>query len=285
VKAGFTGKAHGKYRESYMPRGYLTHAYDVLSGVTKDLQFGPRLNEVGDALSMIPKLEKASLTLYDRLYFHGALATAHGLAGNFYLARCRRNASKAIDEFYRDPWRKKKTVEIAGNTVHLIKIWNPKEKNWDVFATNLSTTWRKQKLIQKLYRLRWRVETSFFELTAVARVEQWHSKFTNGIFQELFCIFWLINYVKIQTHFRTTKQNNPLQDTYKRSNFKLVFNFILLAFPKILKRVQGVLDGLRTLIKRSTERRKHHSRCHPRELRRPASPYPRNNTLWQWDLK
>jgi IS4 transposase len=48
-------------------------------------------------------------------------------------------------------------------------------------------------LIFKLYRLRWQVETSFLELTAITRSEQWHSKSYNGIMQELYALMWLIN--------------------------------------------------------------------------------------------
>jgi hypothetical protein len=278
--AGYTGRAIGDYRESYMPRAYLTHCYDVLSGVSKDLRFGPDLNETRDAFEMIENLEKNSLTLYDRLYFHEALAKGHGNAGNFYLARCKKNASKEIDEFYKDSWRKKKTVKIGDETVHLIKVWNPSTNEWDVYATNLSRSWRNKKLIFKLYRLRWAVETSFFELTAIAKVEQWHSKFINGIMQELFTLFWLINYTKIQIFFRAVSRRNPLRDEYRKPNFKLLFNYIRRRLHPLFQRVQGVLDGFASVAKRSTERRKCLSRRHPREIRGPASPYPYNNTVW-----
>lgn len=278
--AGYTGRAIGDYRESYTPRAYLTHCYDVLSGVSKDLRFGPDLNEIRDALEMIGKLEKNSLTLYDRLYFHEALAQSHRKAGNYYLARCKRNATRAVDEFYTDKWRKKKTVQIGKEIVHLIKIWNPGTGEWDVYATNLDRSWRSPKLIIKLYRLRWAVETSFFELTAIAKVEQWHSKFINGIMQELFTLFWLINYTKIQLFFRARTIRNPLRDEYRKPNFKLLFNYVRKRLHPLFQRVQGVLDGFQSVAKRSTEKRRCLSRRHPRELKGPASPYPYNNTVW-----
>ncbi len=280
IQAGYTGRAIGDYRESYMPRAYLTHCYDLLSGVSKDLRFGPDLNEVRDALEIIPKLEKNSLTLYDRLYFHLALLEAHEKAGNYYLARCRRNATKEVDEFYRSSWRKKKTVKIGEYDVHLIKVWNPGTKEWDVYATNLDRSWRSAKLVFKLYRLRWAVETSFFELTAIAKVEQWHSKSINGIMQELFTLFWLINYTKIQIFFRARTGRNPLRDDYRKPNFKLLFNYVRRRLHPILQRIQGVLRGFASVAKRSTERRQYLSRHHPREIKGPKSPYPYNNTVW-----
>jgi hypothetical protein len=285
VEAGFTGRAIGKYSESYMPRGYLTHAYDVLSRVTKDLRFGPVLNENLDAKEMIKKFEQNSLTLYDRLYFHPAVAVAHHQLQNYFLARCRSNACKEVTKFYQSAGRKKRTVFIAGVVVHLIKIWSPKEKEWDVYATNLPQSWLKPKFIRKLYRLRWECETSFLELTSITKIEQWHSKFLNGILQELYALFWIINYTKIQIYFRSKRTKNPLQDTYKRPNFKLIFNHVLLSFHKIFKRIKSVFSDISELIKRSTVKRKHYSRSYPRQIRSPASPYSYNNTVWYWDLK
>ncbi|MCX6128538.1 MAG: hypothetical protein NTX25_05660, partial [Proteobacteria bacterium] len=45
----------------------------------------------------------------------------------------------------------------------------------------------------------------------------------------------------------------------------------------------NLLHRFQVLIKRSTETRWRRTRNHPRELRGPASPYPRNNTEWKWD--
>jgi len=39
ANAGYTGRARAQYRESYMPKGFLTHTVDVVSGTTKDLYF------------------------------------------------------------------------------------------------------------------------------------------------------------------------------------------------------------------------------------------------------
>lgn len=291
VKAGFTGKAHGKYRESYMPRGYLTHAYDVLSRVTKDFRFSPILNEIHDAKDMLKGFEKESLVLYDRLYFHPGLAKAHEEHGNFYIARCRRNACKEVQEFFEQTSLKKKTFILQGSTVFLTKIKNSnpdhdeEKEKWIVFASNLPQKWRKTHLIVKLYRLRWEAENSFKELTAITKVEQWHTKFANGIYQELYALMWMINFTKIHISIREKKPRNPCSRRYQRTNFKLIFNFLLNRLIKILKRIRGVMNPLDKLIKKYTETRKHFKRSYPRELKSPASPYPRNNTLWMWEVK
>jgi hypothetical protein len=285
IAAGFNGRAVSKFRESYMPKGFLTHCYDVVSGVSKDFRFSNRLHEQQDALEMIPKLEKESLTVYDRLYFCVKIVRAHYAKGNYFLFRCKSNASKEIRAFLNDPSRPKtKSFFLKGKyEIHLIRIPNKMTMKDDVFATSLDPAFLKSQIIKKLYRLRWEVETSFMELTGITKAEQWHSKSVNGIYQELYARFWLINYTKIQIHVHTQKPENPLRDEYEKPNFKLLYNFILLAFPKILKRNPRVHLDFERLRKRSLERRKHHSRRYKREIKGPASPYKYNNCKWVWD--
>ena len=72
-----------------------------------------------------------------------------------------------------------------------------------------------------------------------------------------------------------------LDRAYKLApNFKLLYNFILLSFPKILKRNPQVILDFEYLRKKSLEKRKHHSRHYKREVKRPASPYIYNNCVW-----
>jgi hypothetical protein len=117
------------------------------------------------------------------------------------------------------------------------------------------------------------------------KIEQWHSKSINGILQELFASFWIWNWLKIQTHFRSEKPENPLHSEYQKPNYKLIFAFIVKLFPKILKRVRGVLKDLEWLMNYSTAKRKRYSRSYKREIKSPRSPYSYNNTGWTWDLK
>jgi hypothetical protein len=283
VKEGYSGRAVSHYRESYYPKGFLTHAYDVLSGVTKAFVFGPRLNEQDDAKSMIKAFEENSLTLYDRLYFCFDLVEAHYEIGNYFIFRCRENACAPIAEFFRSKDRVRINVVYRGLKLHLIKTRNPETKEESVFATNLDPAFLREKLIWKLYRLRWEVETGFREITAITKAEQWHSKSSNGILQELYCRLWLINYTKIQKGLRSQKPKNPLRDVYEKPSFKLLYQWIIFHFPKILRRTSGVWKDFEGLTKRSLERRRHQSRRYKRELKRPASPYKYNNTIWYWD--
>lgn len=279
--AGYTGRAVSKHSESHYPRGYLTHVYDVLSGMSKDIRFGPRLYEQGDAVEMVPNLETNSLTIYDRLYCCKKLIRAHKDAGNFYLFRLREGALKDAQVLFKKTYRTQIETEIDGEKVVIVKIRNPHKKDGQlILATNLPKDKVTKKSLEKLYYARWEVETSFKELTGTFKLEQWHSKSTNGIYQELYALFWLINFVKLQIHKTMKKPKNLLRSDYKRANFKAILNWVLNRFGKILKRIQRLYFELRKLIKKSTERRKHLSRSFPRHLRCPASPYKYNNTHW-----
>ncbi len=68
LKEGYCGYPCPNEMETHFLRMYLSHAYDVLSGVTKNLCFSPALNEIANAIQMIGSFESNSITLYDRLY-------------------------------------------------------------------------------------------------------------------------------------------------------------------------------------------------------------------------
>lgn len=282
VAAGFNGRAVSKYRESYYPKGFLTHAYDVLTGVSKTLRFSNRLHEQQDAEEMVSELERESLSIYDRLYFGLRLVRAHYKRGNHFLFRCRKNACKEIESFFLDP-RKPLTARffLRGKyEINLIRVINKTKATEDVFATSLPLGILKPRIIRKLYRLRWEVETSFKELTSITKAEQWHSKSVNGIYQEIYARMWLINYTKLQIRAHTQPPANSLRDEYQKPNFKLLYNFILLVFPRILKRNPKVILEFEELQKRSLERRWHEKRSYKREIKRSASTYPYNNCVW-----
>jgi hypothetical protein len=280
VKNGFNGRAVSRYSESHMPKGYLTHCYDVLTGTSKDFRFGPRLNEHADAVAIVPALEKNSLTIYDRLYWSKKLVKAHFKAGNFFLIRARKNGvPKEIRDFFSS--RKKfQTFIYQGKTLYLVKLKNKKHKRYEIFVTNLPRTLWALESLERLYRLRWEVEQSFRDLTDTLKIEEWHSKSLNGILQELYTALWLVNFTKSQMNFFHKPPINPLAEAYQRPNFKLAIQFVARELMKFLKKIRWVYDRLHELIIKSTEKRTHLSRAYPRQIRSPRSPYKYNNTRW-----
>lgn len=280
VRAGYSGRAVSKYRESYQPRMYVVHAYDVLSGVTKDLREAPYLDELHGAKNMVKDFEKNSLTMYDRLYISTGIILAHKRAGNYFLMRARRGSFKEVEAFYTSK-KQRGTCVIEGVVIQMFKITNPITNKKDVYITNLPRrSWLSPDVIRRLYRLRWEVETSFKDLCDTMKLEQWHSKFINGIRQELYATFWLMNFVKIQMNKCYQRVKIVLSDVYLKPNFKLAISYVVNRFGDFIHKKRGLLKELKCLLENSTEKRFHESRSYPRQIKSAASPYPRNNTLW-----
>lgn len=280
IDAGYNGRAVSKYRESHQPRMYVVHGYDVLSGITKNVIEACYLDELHGARNMVKFFESNSLTLYDRLYISTGVIMAHKEAGNYFLMRARRNSFKEVEEFY-SSHKQKASCIIAGVEIQMLKVTNPRTGKTDAFITNLPRSqWVTADTIRRLYRLRWEVEVSFKDLCDTLKVEQWHSKFINGIRQEFYAIFWLINFVKIQMNKCWQRLKITLADVYLKPNLKLAINFIRDRFGKFVLRKRGLLAELKTLLENSTEKRFHESRAYPREIKSADSPYPRNNTVW-----
>lgn len=279
IKAGYSGRKVSKYRESYMPKMFVTAAYDVISGTIKDARENPTLNEIADAHSMVKLFEDNSLSIYDRLYVSRELIHTHNSCHNFFLFRLRENCLKELRKIYKVK-SNRITVEVDGITIHVIKIKNPKTGEWDAFASNLPLKLVTKKTIRKLYNLRWEVENAFRDFTETLRIEQWHSKSINGIRQEFYLALWLYNFTKLKILSRFGSAKNSMSDTYKKPNFKILFGWVAKNFVRICKGVRGVWRVFVELIYATIETRTRHSRSYRREIKSPQSPFPYNNTVW-----
>ena len=285
VENGFSGRAVANYKETYMPRGYLTHLYDSLTGLTKDFTFNPTLNEHADARHLLKKVESNALVVYDRLFFSYKLMNDHFEAENYFLIRCKSNANAAVKKIFDDKdLCKYSFTKGVKKRVYLFKVKNPSPKNeeekWLVFATNLPKSWHDPELIRDLYLSRWEVETSFKELTATTKGEQWHSKTYNGIMQELYAKFWLINFTKLNMLMAGQKPNNPLEEIYFKPNFKVIFNYVLSNLGGLWRQLQYLPGKISPLLKKTTEKRKRCSRSYERIIKSPRSPYKYLETGW-----
>lgn len=279
IEALYSGRKVSKYRESYMPKMFATMAYDVISGTVKDIRENPTLNEIADAISMIERFEDNSLTMYDRLYCCRELILKHHDNHSYFLFRLKKNMLKEMKKILTSK-RKRLTVVIDNVTVHVIKIKNPKSGEWDYFASNLPLRLVNEKQIRNLYRLRWEVENAFRDFTQTIKLEQWHSKFINGIRQELYVALVLYNFVKLKILSKFNAAKECMRDVYQKPNFKLLFGWVTSKLYEIMKGVRGVLKGFEELLYRSLETRTHYSREYEREIKSPQSPFPYNNTRW-----
>lgn len=281
LKHGYVGGAVGQYRETYYPKMYVSHCYDVLSEVTRDVRFSPQNEELSLAEEIVAKLEKNSITLYDRLYPSARLVVAHRDAGNYFLARVSSKSFKHASALL-GLKIKRRTAVIEGVKVRFFKTRNPRTGEWGLFMTNLPVYWVEEQTVAALYGLRWEVENSFRDWVNTLKLEQWHSTKMNGILQEFYASLWLANYARIHILLQTQeKQIDPLDPEYSKPNFKLILDTIIWRLKEIfLRAAHGLPQLIRTLIKRSTEIRKRRSRTRQRFLRGSPSPYPYNNQVW-----
>ncbi len=285
LKAGYKGRrleSRGKVGETYYPHLYLVHTYDVLSRTTKALSFGPDLHEIKGALEQIPKLETQSLTIYDRLYATQKIINAHFANRSFFLIRCRQGGGvpKEIKDFFANNKRTDSFFLNNDNSkkIYLYKIKHPKQKEIIVLMTNKENLGRDA--VRDLYRMRWEVENSFRDLTESLKIEQWHSKDINGIEQEIYVRFWMMNFSRIQQFQIEKAAKNPFSKFYKRSNFKLILDFISSNWQKFLDGNKNILQKLKEIISRSTERRKRYSLSKPRQIRFNPSNYKAANVVF-----
>ena len=156
-----------------MPKMFAVAAVDVINGIVKEFIEHPTLNEVADALDIIPKLEEKSLTIYDRLYGSKKMVITHNESGNHFLFRLRKSVCKEMKVIFASK-RKRMSVIVEGVPVQLIKVFNSSTKSYDHFATSLPKKQINQKIIRQLYNLRWEIENTFKDFTRTIRLEQWH---------------------------------------------------------------------------------------------------------------
>jgi hypothetical protein len=281
VERGYNGRRVGNYKETYLPRGFLVAAYDVINGVCAGVTFNPTLNEPADARHLLKSLPTKSLFIYDRLYFSKKMIQAHIAHGSHFLFRCRVNAKKEIMEFF-NLKKLKASFDYEGKTIYLIRIKHPQTGKQSIFATDLPEELRKPSVISSLYRSRWEVELFFRDSTATLRTEEWHSKTMNGNLQELYTAFWFMNLVRLAGNEACQNVLHPEECTYQKPNFKLYIQFIRQSFIDLWTKFYRVIGHLHSLSKSTTSTRTRYKRSYKRELKRPRSPYPHKKTGWDW---
>lgn len=281
LAAGYSGRSTTlKSRQTYYPRMYMVHAFDVINGITKDLLVQTRNEELRGALDMIPRFEENSICLYDRLYFCSRLLKQHSDAGNYFVARCKTEGGRnEVVEFAKDQNLTVKVIELDGIKVKLFKITNRKTKQMMVFATNLFFDWVNHHTIHKMYWMRWEVETSFKDFVMSLKIEDFHAKSINGVLQELYAKLFLMNYTRIMILKAHRVHLNPEQRVYKKPNYKILYRWVSDHIKELLDRAQHLWSEFVQIVEMTFEKRTRRSRSYPRELKYSGKMYPRNSTV------
>lgn len=276
----YRGRARLNNTETYYPRMYLSHLFDVVNEVTMDVSFSASRNENRDAVSFIPNLEWNSLVLYDRNYICKALVSEHLKKGNYFIFRCQSGATfKPIIEFYKS--EKRQDIWIyEGVKIRLIKITNPQTKEDWVFATNLAEDQFTIEEINELYTRRWSIETAFRD-SVTQGLEQWHSKTENGLLQELYAHLWLLNWARLQVLCEVPPSEKKWLDRkYKKTNLKLLISVMIDSIGDILrKEFKKVLLRIQNLIRRTMQSREHLKRTYERVHKFSDKAFPIKNVV------
>lgn len=276
LEAGYRGASWSKKWETYYPKMFFVHAYDVLNGLTCHFRFSSKCSERASARDMIGDFEENSIAIYDRLYAGYPVFEKHIKAGNYFLARATVKGKKvahALRDFIKsqrcdqpgfwDPCNQ----PGPGLNVRLVKVRHPKTKEMSVFITNIPKEKFTRLEIQELYLKRWQVETSFKDLSDTLKMAQWHSTKINGILQEIFALLWIVNAVKMQMSSFGDPDEIFLSRAYNRSNFKLCLSMTMDNLSLLLKsRFKKFIDMFEFWIRRTREKRKQLGRSYPRTV-------------------
>lgn len=268
--------------ETYYPHMYTVQTYDILSRTTKALFVSIENHESQGAVENILKLEPKSLTLYDRGFSNYKVMNAHFDRRSYFLIRFK-NGSRVhpkIQQFYKSNEQRNSFLldENPDKRIYLYKVKGEKQKEMHVYVTNYKNLDLEE--ASALYRLRWEVENVFRDLVNSLPAEQWHSRTENGILQELYVRLWIMNYARIQQFQNEKEDKNPLRRIYKRSNFKLIVDFIIDHWDEFFARKRKFLQKIKILIQVSTEKRKRYSRSVKRQLRYQNKNYPAANIIF-----
>lgn len=239
-------------------------------------------HEILGATLNIQQLEKNSLTLYDRGFCSYKIMRLHFAKENYFFIRYKsgKSIAKEIKNFISSK-RKQDSFLFENNheqRIYLYKVKNKKQKEVHIYATNYKGLSLKD--AEDLYKLRWETETGFRDLVTTLPTEQWHSKTENGILQELYVRLWIMNFARIEQFKIEKSKENPLNKIYKRSNFKLILDFIIKRWDDFFAKKRKYLKKIKKLIQLSTETRRRYSRSCRRRLRYQNKNYPAANIIF-----
>ena len=145
LNQGYRGRLYAKGFETHYPKMYTVYAYDILNGLFHQFEYSAVHRELKSALELIPKFEKNSVTIYDRLYGSYPTMSAHANSGSYFVIRLKTNGDSIptlTKNFIRSDqvqmeveWESSKGLGDAVK-VRLVKFISSKTKKLMIFATD-----------------------------------------------------------------------------------------------------------------------------------------------------
>lgn len=186
---------------NYLPQGLLSTLFCVNNRTIHDLDFSSNMCEREAALRLSENLGRGDVLIFDKGYLSfGLLCELKNRSVDLLCTVQEGQSFKVIEEFrnstateavvtidpseetYRRAEKKHPGVELAVHKLRLIKF--PYNGEVHVIATTLPETIPASEIIE-VYLKRWRIEELYKVFKTTLSIEEFHSKSTNGVEQEL----------------------------------------------------------------------------------------------------
>lgn len=280
LKDGYKGTPVKNNQETYYPTMYCCCATDVITGVPVGFSQSKENDEIARAIEIMEKYQtpQKTLTIFDRFYFCSRLLEFYHNSG-YFLARCKSGSTfKEITDFI-ESGKQELEVIIKGIKCRLTRFIVSDAKEETVLITNLPKSFKSSEL-HRLYGFRWEGETGNRDRTSSIKIEQFHSKNTNGIMQEI----WVSLLMQAAGQILCAREVKPelyfMKDEYCKANFKVVFSKLIDSLKNIIDDVKDIWESFKNLILKTIQKRKHYSRSYPRQTNQPlGKQFPRKSLV------
>lgn len=243
LKKRFPDVGSGATKTHY-PKARIVLATHMISGIPKTLRVDDQyIGERKLMQSLLSELENNSILLLDR-GFDGISSLNTIIENNKkFVCRLRSELWSSSEVYLFTKSKSQETVVTLRNKhqeeilVRLLKYKKDRHGNWIVLATNLfnNNNYPKAELWD-LYARRWDIETTYYRVKALFKVESFHSKKINGVLQEIWgsiLVLAMNSYLVMKSWSQSMK---GLLKSKRSPNFKnatAVFQryFVKLLFP------------------------------------------------------
>lgn len=268
---GYRGTPCPGDAETYYPVLYYSCMVDVITGTPVGFLGSVDNDEITAAYCLVQKnMHKNSLGIFDRFYLCNNFLSLYADKEHehgFFIVRCKTGSTfKEVIDFAASK-KDEITTEISGVRLRLIR-YKPKDEKEDIIlATNLPKSFKSYEIAQ-LYSCRWEAETGNRDRTSSIKIEQFRSKSTNGIFQEIYASLIIQALARIVTSLETKPELSFMMQAYSKSNLKAVMSKMIDCLGRIvILKSHKVIEGIVKFIKKTVEKRKRFTRNYDRKTK------------------
>ncbi len=236
-----------KATKTHYPKARVVLATHMLSGIPKTLRVDSQFVGERELLqSMLCEIEDDSVLLLDRGF--DGIASLQKIIENkkIFLCRLRSDLWSSTEVYHFAKSKQKEKIVTLKNkhkeeiVVRLLKYKKDRNGNAIILATNLfnQKTYTKNELWD-LYARRWDIETTYYRIKKLFKIEKFHSKKLNGVFQEIganLLVLGMISYLIMKSWKQKIKKIIKSKNFPNFKNASLVFKkyFVKLFFSHLL---------------------------------------------------